>query len=207
MLCLRLFLPLKHARTVLGSQPCSTRASDVSVLTCVLTVPCTKHFIWFRWDCLPWGWGLGLHMVATPYPATYILWSRLGLNPSIRQSRFSESVLLLHHFLTKSTSDPRVSAQALEFSSAALLKHACAHKSPGGLIKMQMVMEMWRSRFLKAPRCCCCYLSTRIWWCFFSCERSLQSRVIIFWSSLFLTDWYGLFWIIIIINTNRIFGL
>ena len=129
-------------------------------------------------------------------------------DPSIRQSRFSESVLLLHHFLTKSTSDPRVSAQALEFSSAALLKHACAHKSPGGLIKMQMVMlEMWRSRFLKAPRCCCCYLSTRIWWCFFSCERSLQSRVIIFWSSLFLTDWYGLIWIIIIINTNRIFGL
>lgn len=89
-------------------------------------------------------------------------------------------------FLTKNASDPRVFAPALGFSSAALLKRACAHKSPGGLIKMQMVMsEMWRSRFLKAPRCCCCcYLSTRIWWYFFSCKRSLQSRVIIFWSSL-----------------------
>lgn len=103
-------------------------------------------------------------------------------------------------FLTKNASDPRVSAPAPGFCSAALLKPACAHKSPGGLTKMQMVMsEMWRSRFLKAPRCCCCYLSARIWWHSFSCERSLQSRVIIFWSSL--SNW--LIWFVLNHHHNK----
>lgn len=78
----------------------------------------------------------GEPLAATPQPATYILWPRLGLNLSVKQSRFWVSATFAS-FLPKTQVTPGSPHQPWSSPGQCF---SSARRSPGGLGKMQIVM-------------------------------------------------------------------